>query len=299
MKKLYRKGPAAYGSVKSLQKASKLPEKTVENFLHTQNAYTKHKTYRKKFPRLKVKVFDLNEIWSLDLAHVDKLAKYNGDVNYLLVAVDCLSRYLRVQPMKSKYATTCMEAFKKMIKVKQPKKVWVDQGTEFKGSFKNLCEKKGIELYTTHSEKKSAFAERNIRSLKNIIYRYLEDKWTYSYITKLQDFVNTINGRTNRVTKMAPNKITKRDVPYLRSLTTDASYCMKKQPKYSVGDLVRISKADTTFRKGYKQTFTDELFEIIDIPTKNPPTYSLLDKNAEPILGKFYEAELNKVVVKN
>ena len=153
MKKLYRKGPAAYGSVKSLQKASKLPEKTVENFIHTQNAYTKHKTYRKKFPRLKVKVFDLNEIWSLDLAHVDKLAKYNGDVNYLLVAVDCLSRYLRVQPMKSKYATTCMEAFKKMIKVKQPKKVWVDQGTEFKGSFKNLCEKKGIELYTTHSEK--------------------------------------------------------------------------------------------------------------------------------------------------
>ena len=210
MKKLYRKGPVAYGSVgsvKSLQKASKLPEKTVENFLHTQNAYTKHKTYRKKFPRLKVKVFDLNEIWSLDLAHVDKLAKYNGDVNYLLVAVDCLSRYLRVQPMKSKYATTCMDAFKKMIKVKQTKKVWVDQGTEFKGSFKNLCEKKGIEIYTTHSEKKSAFAERNIRSLKNIIYRYLEDKWTYSYITKLQDFVNTINGRTNRVTKMAPNKM--------------------------------------------------------------------------------------------
>ena len=58
-------------------------------------------------------MFDLNEIWSLDLAHVDKLAKYNGDVNYLLVAVDCLSRYLRVQPMKSKYATTSEEAFKK------------------------------------------------------------------------------------------------------------------------------------------------------------------------------------------
>ena len=43
----------------------------------------------------------------------------------------------------------------KMIKVKQPKKFWVDQGTEFKGSFKNLFEKKGIELYKTHSEKNS------------------------------------------------------------------------------------------------------------------------------------------------
>ena len=40
-----------------------------------------------------------------------------------------------------------------MIKVKQPKKFWVDQGTEFKGSFKNLCEKTGIDHYTIHSEK--------------------------------------------------------------------------------------------------------------------------------------------------
>ena len=96
---------------------------------------------------------------------------------------------------------------------------------------------------------------------------------------------------------MAPKKITKKHVPYLRSLTTDASTCMKKQPIYGVGDFLRISKAETTFRKGYKQTFTDELFEIINIPTKNPPNYSLLDKNTEPILGKFYEAELNKAVV--
>ena len=44
-----------------------------------------------------------------------------------------------------------------MIKVKQPKKVWVDQGTEFKGSFKNLLEKKEIEVYTTYSEKKVGF----------------------------------------------------------------------------------------------------------------------------------------------
>ena len=40
LKKLSRKGPAAYGSVKSLQKASKLPEKTVQKFLtHTKLLY--------------------------------------------------------------------------------------------------------------------------------------------------------------------------------------------------------------------------------------------------------------------
>ena len=79
-----------------------------------------------------------------------------------------------------------------MIKHKQPEKVWVDDGTEFLGAFKALCIERGIHFYGTFSEKKSAFEERNIRSLKNIIYRYLEENWTYSYLDKLDAFVKTI-----------------------------------------------------------------------------------------------------------
>ena len=47
----------------------------------------------------------------MDLTHVDKLAKYNRNIKYLLVAVDCLTRYLRVEPLKTKYATETAEAF--------------------------------------------------------------------------------------------------------------------------------------------------------------------------------------------
>ena len=114
----------------------------------------------------KVFVKDINEIWSLDLAQVDKLAKYNRNIKNLLVAVDCLSRYLRVEPLKTTYATETAEAFQKMIKNKQPEKVWVDDGKEFLGTFKRLSNKRGTHLYSTFSAKKSAFAERNIRSLK-------------------------------------------------------------------------------------------------------------------------------------
>ena len=45
----------------------------------------------------------------------------------------CMSRYLGIQPLKSKYATSSAEAFQQMLKTKQPQKVWVDNGTEFKG----------------------------------------------------------------------------------------------------------------------------------------------------------------------
>ena len=89
----------------------------------------------------------------MDLAHVDKLAKFNRNIKYLLVAIDCLSRYLRVEPLKTKFATEKAEAFQKMIKNKQPEKVWVDDGKEFLGAFKQLSNKRGIHSNITFSEK--------------------------------------------------------------------------------------------------------------------------------------------------
>ena len=238
----YTKGPAAYGSTKNLHKSTKLKPSNVKLFLEGKNAHTKYKKYRNRFPTLTVIAYDINEIWSLDLVYVDKLAKEIKDVKYLLIAVDCLSRYLRVEPLKSKYATTNADLFRKMTKSKRPKKVWVDAGTEFKGSFSTLCQKNEIEVYKTFREKKSAFAERNIRSLKNLIYKYLEDKGTYSYINQLQSFLQTINSRVNRVTKLAPNNVTKKDVPYLISLVFDASTKLVCRPNFTLGTLCEYHK---------------------------------------------------------
>ena len=95
--------------------------------------------------------------------------------------------------------------------------------------------------------------------------------------------------------KLAPNKVNKKELPYLLSLTFNASATLVGQPKYYFGDFVRISKADLPFRKGYKQSFTNKIFEINDIPTTNPPTYSLIDAYQEPVKGKFFELELIKV----
>ena len=82
-------------------------------YLETKPSFTKYRSRRLRFPRLKVIVNDLNEIWFVDLAFVDKLAKYTRGVKYLLVVIDCLSRYLSAEPLKTKYATETAEAFKK------------------------------------------------------------------------------------------------------------------------------------------------------------------------------------------
>ena len=58
---------------------------------------------------------------------------------------------------------------------------------------------------------------------------------------------------------------------------------------------MRIAKTDLLVRKGYKQISTDEVFEIVAIPTVNPPTYSLIDAEKEKINAKFYEKELSLI----
>ena len=177
LEKLYTSGPAAYGRARNLREASKMPKAKIDAFLQHKDAHTKYRQIQRKVPRLKVIAYEINEIWSIEVAYVDKLAKYNNGVKYLLVAVDVLSRFLRVVPMRSKSADAA-KAFEKMIEKVQPQKLWSDKGTEFKGAFKNLCDQRGIATYTTASETKSAFAERNIRSLKNIMYKHMENKWT-------------------------------------------------------------------------------------------------------------------------
>ena len=253
----------------------------------------------KKFPRLKVQAYRINEIWSIDVAYMDKLAKYNNGVKYLLVAVDVLSRFLRVEPMKTKSAADSTRAFKRMITKSIPEKIWSDKGSEFKGEFKQFCDSKNIDIYSTHSGTKSAFAERNIRSLKNIIYKHLEKRWSYQYIKKLHDFVDIINSRVNRVTGLAPKKVSDKDVPHLISLVSYKSTKQLRVPKFRVGDFVRVSKENLPFKKGYKQNFTDEIFQIEKIATLNPPTYNLLDSEKGKLLGKFYQPELILVKKKN
>ena len=81
-------------------------------------------------------------------------------------------------------------------------------------------------------------------------------------------------------------------MPRLVSLAVQTSKTQK--PKFYIGDFVRIVKKNKAFRKSYKQSFTDEVFDIKGIPTLSPP-YSLVDATKETIKAKFYQPELQLV----
>ena len=90
LQRLYRQGIAAYGSLRNWAKASRLPVSKVRQFLYSKASYTKFTLALRKFKRMRAFARFRNEIWCLDLAYVDKLAKENNGVKYLLVRQDFL-----------------------------------------------------------------------------------------------------------------------------------------------------------------------------------------------------------------
>ena len=147
LQRLYTQGAAAYGSVRNLAKASRLPVSKVRQFSHSKDSYTKFTLAARKFKRMRAFARFRNEIWCMDLAYVDKLAKENSGVKYLLVRQDLFDRSVNAIRMKTKDSLETVKAFSSIItKKNRPKKIWVDKGTEFAGAFKKFCAAEGIHV---------------------------------------------------------------------------------------------------------------------------------------------------------
>ena len=233
------------------------------------------------------------EIWCMDLVYLDQLTKDNIGVNYLLVHQDLFDRTVNAKGMKTKDSKETIRAFLTIITKKSlPKKFSVDPRTEFTGEFKTLCKAEAKQIYSTTSETRAAFDERTIRSLKNVLYRYMEDNG-YKYIHKLTQFVTTLISRRNCSKDLIPKNVKNSD---FLSILYSKGLREFREPKLRTGDRVRISKYDLPFRKGYTPQFTQQVFEKVAISSRKPPTFTIKDEQDEIIRGNLYYEELMKFI---
>ena len=65
--------------------------------------------------------------------------------------------------------------------------------------------------------------------------------------------------------------------------------------KFMLGNQVRISKSQHTFKKGYLLSWTQEIFTVTKTIPTVPPVYRLQDYADDEIDGVFYAKELQKV----
>ena len=143
-------------------------------------------------------------------------------------------------------------------------------------------------MYSTYNEGKSVLAERFIRTLKNKFFKHMTAISKSVYFDVLDDIVNKYNNTVHRTIKMKPIEVT--DDSYVEY---DEDF-IKKNPKFKVGDHVRISKNKNIFAKGYTPNWSEEVFVISKIKNTVPWSYTISDLNGEEIIGSFYEKELQK-----
>ena len=170
---------------------------------------------------------------------------------------------------------------KKIISEKRkPNKIWVDQGSEFYDkSFKDFLIINNIEMYSTYNEGKSAVVETFIKTLKNKIFKYMTAIQQNIYFDMLDDIVDKYNNTVHKTIKIKPIEVTGDYYAEYNEIPN------KKDPKFKVGDNVRISKCKNIFAKGYNPNWSEEVF----VTSKNtvPWSYVISDLNGEDITGSF------------
>ena len=108
------------------------------------------------------------------------------------------------------------------------------------------------------------------------------------FIDKLDDIAHKYNSAKHRTIKMKPIDVKGNTYIDFGKEVND------NDPKFKVGDRVRISKYKNIFVKGYTPNWSEEIFAIKKIKNTVPWIYVINDLNGEEIIGTINEKELQK-----
>ena len=214
----------------------------------------------------------------------------------MLTVIDIFSKFVWIIPIKRKTGQEVANAFSRILKEREPSKMWVDKGWEFYNKDVQILD----ELYSTENEEKSKMIERFNRTIKEKILKYFSANYTRKDVDILDLLVDQYNNAIHSSIKITPKETSckENENNVWRNLYPEFGG-MTLTPKFSIDDHVRITKKKKTFDKGYTQRWTKEVFTISKIQLTIPVTYKITDYNREEIQGSFCEQELQRVKVHN
>lgn len=314
--------PTAYGGLSKIKHfyGKKKTLEEIKSSLANVNSYTLHREIKKPKNVNPYFIYQKRELIQMDLIQMKKwnkinLTQHNKQHNYILTAIDVYTRKAWVCPILRKKGDSTLEAIKLIFKQIGPDldKLMIDNGTEFcNKNVKAYLKRRNIKVIYTKTALKCVFVERFNRTIQQLIYKYMTQNNTYTYIDVLQQLLSTYNNRIHRSLKysingksqyLTPNQA---EDPKYYSILSDIHTTKynkiinknkNKKPNYRVGDFVRIAKEKTVFSRSYLEQFKDEIFEIIKINTRLPVTTYILRsvEHLDEIEGGFYPGEIQKL----
>ena len=213
-----------------------------------------------------------------DLIDYKKHQWHNRPFRYILVVIDCFSRFAWTRALKTKTAEESASALDSIFSemVHRPRFFASDQGNEFSiaNEFlrKILVEKYNLKVYTLKGKTKSSIVERWNRTFKTRMERYFTATNSSNWVKVLQNFTNNINNTVNRSTGFAPADIDFSNVDQIRKKL----YPKMSNPKpcrFKPDDIVRIAVDKSLFQKGYEKSkllsncqlfFLKQIFRLVN-----------------------------------
>ena len=222
------------------------------------------------------------------------------------------SRYGFARPVKQKTGEEVARALESIFHKSQPHPKFYLQSDEVKEFFNKpmtqLARKYGYTQFHTYDRDiKTGIAERFVRTLKEMIWRYFTYTNTRKWVSNnkgdlLGLFVNAYNHRYHRTLGMSPIQAMQEDQNDLFNILypPHSAYQQKKIARdlntIKVGDFIVINTAKKLFDRGVAPKWTREVYKVSDMDVRTPrASYKLQDIEGEDVEGWYVRQQLQKV----
>ena len=299
--------PIAFAGITAIRRwyKKKLSVARIQNVLSSFESYTLHKEI-KEGRRNPIFLYLPRWRMEIDLLDVAKYKIKNQGTTFLVMLIDCWTRKLWVHPITKKSADEVLAAVKIMFQDagKHPKYLGGDRGLEFTNKkMSQYCTENGIIYTPNFNYVHSAFVERANRTFQKIMYTWMTENETETYLPHLEALAKLYNNRNNRTIMMTPNEAEKTENHFQLRKNLEKKYIkilrrrQKMHPKFKVGDTVRIARSKGHFSRSYQEQFQQEQFRVAQVNKRLPiPTYTLSNFNGDEIIkGNFYGFEMTHV----
>ena len=236
------------------------------------------KAPKKNFPTNKTIIKSIDDTWSSNLLDMNDYGiKNNKGYRYILVVIDNFSRFGWTTPLKNKYAQSITNAFSEIMKSsnRKPNLLETDDGKEYVNKiFNEFLNNNNIKRYSRYTDKGAVFAERFIRTIRNLLKKPVFEKGNADWISELPSVIKQYNNTIHHSIKITPIQSSKKSNEKIvfDNLRNDGEV---RKPKFKLGDCVRTSDIKKVFSKGDSTNYSYLLYTITKVIHDSIPSYRL------------------------
>ena len=271
----------------------------VADFLRKNKVSSTHRRISKKrFPRRRIIVDSPFKIFMSDLIVYNGLTRSNNGNTYILLVIDCFSRYIWTRPLKLKEGVDVANALNDILQdfTQWPNSLITDEGKEYYNkNVRVILDRYGLHHYSIKTKMKASIAERAIQTLKKRLQIFMKTKKTKKWLDALPKITDGYNKTPHRSIGMSPSQVNLKN----RALVFSRLYPdidLKVKPRLKVGNVVRIKIEKGVFEKGYTENWAPEIYLIIDVRQRAGIVwYKISDIEGKRISGIKYYFELNLI----